>query len=200
MQLVFVRHAMPDTVAPRDPYDPQLSAHGAAQADATARVLGRHRVDAIYSSPTTRTLETAGALARLVQLDVDTVPALREFNTGSGEYVAVEELRRRDDPRWHALQRGELYDCPVSADALRLTIGDAVEAIVGRHPRSTAVVFTHAGVINLYLGHLLGITRPIWTAAGHAAISRVLADRSGRRTVLSLNEATHLPFDGPQIG
>jgi len=172
---------------------------GASQADATALVLHRHTVDAIYSSPARRTRETAEALARLVHLPVETVPALREFNAGSGEYIDVDELRRRDDSRWHALQRGELYDCPVPADELRRAIVEAVDAVVARHPAGTAVLFTHAGVVNLYLGYLLGIDRAIWTAPGHAAISRVLAGRDGRRTVASLNETAHLLVDDPHL-
>jgi 2,3-bisphosphoglycerate-dependent phosphoglycerate mutase len=199
MQLVLVRHAKPDTVGPDDPCDPQLSRTGASQAQATAKVLRRHGVDAIYSSPTRRAMETAEPLALKLRLPVETVPALREFNAGSGEYVDVDELRRRNDPRWQALQRGELYDCPVTADELRRTIVEAVDVIVARHPGATAVLFTHAGVVNLYLGHLLGIGRPVWTAPGHAAISRVLADRGGRRMVASLNETAHLPVDGARV-
>jgi probable phosphoglycerate mutase len=179
-------------VAPVDPYDPQLSRLGVLQAVATANLLRDDGLEAIYSSPTRRTRETAGTLAQLMHLPIGTVTALREFNAGSGEYVDVDELRRRNDPRWHALQRGELYDCPVTADELRRPIVEAVDAIVASHPGATVVVFTHAGVINLYLGHLLGISRAVWTAPGHAAVSRVLADRAGRRMVASLNETAHL--------
>jgi len=125
-------------------------------------------------------------------MPIETLPELREFNTESAEYVDVDEMRRRGDPRWQALQRGDLYDCPVPPDELRRTIAGAVDGIARRHPGGTAVVFTHAGVVNLYLGHLLGITRAIWTAPGHAAVSRVLADRRGRRMVMSLNETGHL--------
>lgn len=199
MQLIFVRHGKPDVDAPGDPSDPRLSAEGAAQAHTTARVLVRQRVAAIYSSPARRAVETARVLSLCVQLDVETLPELAEFNAGSGEYVDVDELRRRKDPRWDVLQRGELYDCDKTAAELRRTISGTADSIIRRHPGGTAVVFTHAGVVNLYIGSLLGISQPIWTAPAHASISRVLADRRGRRTVLSVNESAHLTLTPPRL-
>ena len=50
----------------------------------------------------------------------------------------------------------------------------------------------HGAVINLYLGHVLGLARLLWFEPNYASISRVRASRDGVRSVVSLNETAHL--------
>ena len=50
----------------------------------------------------------------------------------------------------------------------------------------------HAGVINAYLGHVLGIDAGLAFPIDYTSISRVLAGRDGRRTVFSVNETQHV--------
>ena len=42
------------------------------------------------------------------------------------------------------------------------------------------------------LGSVLGVTRPLWFEPGYTSLSRMLASRSGIRSVGSLNELAHL--------
>ena len=50
----------------------------------------------------------------------------------------------------------------------------------------------HGGVINLYLGRILGVERHLWFEPGYTSISRVAASRDGHRTIVTLNETAHL--------
>ena len=64
------------------------------------------------------------------------------------------------------------------------------------HPGGTAVLFTHAGVINAYAGHVVGQDRALWLALpyspAYGSITRVIADRGTSRSLISVNETGHV--------
>jgi broad specificity phosphatase PhoE len=193
MKLLLIRHGEASDEFARDgAADPGLTALGEAQAEAVAAFLQSEQIAAIHSSPARRALATAQPLAEKIGLEIREEAALLEFNHGASDYLSIEEMRRRGDPRWDALQRGELYDSALTAAELRTRIASAIDRIVSQHAGETVAVFTHAGVINLHVGGLVGARAAIWTAPGHAGISRILADRRGRRMLLSLNELAHV--------
>ena len=195
MELVLVRHALPvriDATEHGGPADPGLSDLGRQQAGRLVDALAHDDVDVLFSSPAARALETAEPLAAKLGLPLQVEPGLAEFDKDHGAYVPVEELRAENDPRWHALVRGELQDSGVDPQAFRRTVVEAVEEIVTRYPGRRAVLFSHSGTINAYTGHVLGQERVLWFAPAYASITRVGAARDGRRGVVSLNETGHV--------
>lgn len=195
MELVLVRHALParvDVAPGGGAADPGLVALGVDQARRVVRALDGEPVTAIYTSPAARARQTAEPLAEALGLPPVVEPGIAEFDTADPSYVPVEELRAADDPRWHALRRGDLSSTGVDPDAFRAQVVAAVEAVVARHPGGRAVLFTHAGACNAYLGHVLGQDRAIWFAPAYCSLSRVGAARDGRRGVVSLNETGHV--------
>jgi probable phosphoglycerate mutase len=69
---------------------------------------------------------------------------------------------------------------------------DCVERVVAETRSQRVAVICHGGVINAYLGHVLGIERPLWFEPRYASIHRVAASRDGVRSIVSLNETAHL--------
>jgi probable phosphoglycerate mutase len=200
VQLIFVRHGLPERqIVTGGPADPGLSPTGRAQAAALGDWLGAERVDAIVTSPARRARETAAPLARCCGLEPTTVADLDEFDAGSASYVPVEEMRSAGDPRWELLRRGRLYGTDAEAREFRGRVVAAVEAVVAAHPGGRVAVVCHGGVINAYLGHILGIETPLWFGARYTGICRVLASRSEHRSLVSLNEVPHLPRDGLRV-
>ena len=65
------------------PQDPPLTPLGCAQAAATARALAGERIDAVYSSPFLRCMQTAAAIAAAHGLQVRIEPGLGEFLNSS---------------------------------------------------------------------------------------------------------------------
>ena len=59
-------------------------------------------------------------------------------------------------------------------------------------------IVCHGGVINAYIGHILGIEQDMFFRPAHASISRVLAG-DGRRVVSTLNEMHHLASVAPEL-
>lgn len=193
MELILVRHARPVHRRTTDgtPANPGLAPEGQRQAELLAGWLTAERVDAVVSSPASRAIQTAEPLVEQLGAELRLVDGLREFDAGATEYVPVEQLQAAGDPRWHAMARGELYDCPDPA-GFRDRVVAAVEGVIGGHPGERVVAFSHAGVINVYAGHVLGLARDIWFAPDYTSITRVAGSRNGRRGLRSLNETPHL--------
>jgi broad specificity phosphatase PhoE len=195
MELVLVRHALPvriDATPDGRPADPGLADLGREQAQRVLHALEHDEVAAVYTSPAARARETAQPLAEALGLEAVVEPGIAEFDADETSYVPVEELRAADDPRWHALVRGDLSQTTVDPVAFRNRVVAAVEGVVGRHPGERVVLFTHSGTLNAYAGHVLGQPRAIWFAPAYASVSRIGAARDGRRGVVSLNETTHV--------
>lgn len=195
MELVLIRHALPvriDAVPGGGPADPGLALRGVQQAARIPAALACDRVTALYSSPAKRALETAQPLAEALGLELQIESGIKEFDAADSSYVPVEELKANNDPRWHALVRGDLYSSGVDPVAFRARVVEAVERIAAAHPGGRAVLFTHSGAVNAYTGHVLAQERPLWFAPAYCSITRVAVNRAGKHGMVSLNETGHI--------
>ncbi len=195
MEIVLVRHALPiriDGAAGGVPANPGLAVRGFEQAARVPAALALDEVDAVYVSPALRAQQTAGPLLEALSLTPTESAGIAEFDTSDSSYVPIEELRAANDPRWELLKSGNLYSAGVDPVAFRERVVDAVEEIVAAHPGGRAVLFSHAGTINAYAGHVLGQEKTIWFGPQYCSITRIACARGGRRGVTSLNETGHV--------
>ncbi|MBN9100248.1 MULTISPECIES: histidine phosphatase family protein [unclassified Pseudonocardia] len=192
MQLVLVRHALPERVQDAGgPADPALTPLGEKQAARLVDALGTD-VAALYSSPLARARATAAPLAAALGREPEIVPELREYDADADHYVPVHEMARVDPDAWERMRAG-LLPAHVDVPAFTARVDAALERIVAAHPgRATVVVVAHAGVVNTWLAHLLGLDRPLAFPLDYTGITRVLAGRDGRRLVRSVNETGHV--------
>ena len=98
MRLILVRHGQTDWNQENRVQgfsDIGLNEVGRNQAERLARALKLEGIEAIYSSPLKRTLETARAISRFHQVKVETDDGLKELNTGELEGLTSGELRSR---------------------------------------------------------------------------------------------------------
>jgi probable phosphoglycerate mutase len=129
-------------------------------------------------------------------------PDVAEYDKNSSEYVPVEQLKADNDPRWQAMLDGIWeQDAEDQDDFNARTIG-AIERIIGAHRGERVAIVCHGGVINAYLTHLLdlevgsrGFFYPNYTS-----IHRVAAASSGERSVVTINETSHLRGTGLPMG
>jgi probable phosphoglycerate mutase len=197
MDLLLVRHAEPVRVAPGErgggAADPELTAGGREQAQHLAAWLAAEPIDHVVSSPLRRARETASPVAAAHGVDIEIVDALQEWDAHADSYIPVEELRETKDDRWVAMVEGRWEDYG-GEDPQRFTarVVASIDAIIDAHPGGRVVVVCHGGVINVYLGALLGLDRHLWFDPAYTSISRVLASRGGARSLASLNETGHL--------
>ena len=194
MEIVFVRHGLPLRIELETGIaDPDLAAEGLEQAERMAAYLGVEDVEAVYVSPLRRALETASPLCKVLGLEAVVSEGVAEFDRNSREYVPVEELRATNDPRWEKLLRGEWDGVDEDPSLFKARVVATVEDMIARHPGGRVVVVCHGGVINQYLAHVLGIETHVgFFYPKYTSIHRVMAARSGERSIVSINEASHL--------
>ena len=194
MEIVLVRHGLPLRVELETGIaDPELAAEGHEQAEKMAAYLGVEDVEAVYVSPLRRALETARPLCKVLGLEAVVSEGVAEFDRNSREYVPVEELRATNDPRWEKLLRGEWDGVDEDPSIFKARVVGTVEDMIARHPGGRVVVVCHGGVINQYLAHVLGIETHVgFFYPKYTSIHRVMAARSGQRSIVSINEASHL--------
>ena len=102
-----MRHGLPVRKENTDgPADPELSVDGHAQAALFAAYMMSESVDAIYSSPLRRAVQTAEPLSVALGIEPILVPGIAEWDQHSNEYIPVEELKAANDPRWLEMAKG----------------------------------------------------------------------------------------------
>lgn len=139
--------------------DLELTERGRQQAQALAQALQHEPLDAVYSSPLRRALETARLIAQPHGLAVQTDAELMEMDQGELEGLTGEEMRRlypellaewRVHPAQVKLPGGE------SLAQLQERAWAAIEHIRARHPEGVVVVvghnFTNVAILCRVLG------------------------------------------------
>jgi len=195
MELLWVRHGEPVRIEPGTGVraDPELTDRGTEQAQRLAAWLAFEPIDAIVSSPLLRAVDTAAPIAKSCGVEVEVVEGLIEYDSNSDHYIPMEELRVTKDDRWQAMVDGRWdqfgADLP---EVFRARVDETVTELITRFAGKRVVAVCHGGVINVALGSVLGVVQPLWFEPGYTSLSRMIASRSGIRSVASLNELAHL--------
>ena len=195
MELLWVRHGEPERIAPGTgvPADPALTPRGREQAARLATWLAVEPIDVVLSSPQRRAVETATPIARAHGLEVRITPGLIEYDANSDSYIPMEELRASNDPQLTAMYEGRWEEFGAeSTDSFRARVTETLDAIIDAHPGRRVVAVCHGGVINAAFAIALGLDRHLWFEPHYTSLSRMVASRTGVRSVASLNERAHL--------
>ncbi len=197
-----MRHALPvKRVAVDGPADPVLSEAGHAQARHLAEYLRPERLDAIYASPLNRAIQTATPVSEVAGIGVLVEPGVSEYDRNSDTYIPVEELKATNDPRWQAMLAGRREPGDETPEQFDTRVIDSIEALIGAHTGQKIAVVCHGGVINAYLARVLGIGSTAgFFYPNYTSIHRVIAARSGERTISTINETAHLRGTGLPVG
>ena len=176
--------------------DTQLNQTGKKQAESLALRLKAEPIQAIYSSPLQRALDTAQAIARYHRTEVEIEPALKEIEAGGLEGTPIEQIGSRLD---QLLTRGDesgsffkKHGGESLAEVQQRAWG-TIQSLVRQYPDGEIVVVSHyftlltiiCSVLNLPLSHL-GRLR-----IGPGSISTIVIDEQTLRLVL-FNDSCHL--------
>lgn len=190
MELILVRHALPEWAEDDPAKDPPLSMRGCDQARALAQRWRSVEFHAVYSSPARRAYQTAAIAIGDRPLEITVLPGIAEFDWGEGGYVPFEQAH---------VHRPELADrmrAVFTADTSemvrwRAQVVEAIDSVVAEHPSSRVAVVCHAGVILTYLAHV-SRADPTAFRIDYTGSTIILAGRDGRRTVRVVNDTCHL--------
>lgn len=200
-QLLLIRHAQQevDLGGPVGALvDPPLSETGRLQAELLGEALSVEHIDAVYSSPLRRARETAAAIARHHRLEVVIRDDLREVeiwrdvppDKTAEEFLGADLLRGIRE-RMLVEKVWDVYPYSESSAEFRRRCINGIEAIIARHPAERVAVVCHGGVINAYVGHIIGSRYDMFFRPAHTSVS-VVAAGQGRRALHSLNDVYHL--------
>ncbi|HET7010712.1 MAG TPA: histidine phosphatase family protein [Anaerolineales bacterium] len=161
--VLLIRHGVNDWVGRRLPgwtSGLHLNHRGRAQAEAVASLLKPARLEALYSSPLERTLETAAPIARASGLRVRTRQGLIEVNPGDWKGKSLRVLRHRK--LWSVIQHTpSLARFPggESFPEAQARIVAEIDSLRADHPAPGATIacVTHADVIKLAIAHYVGL-------------------------------------------
>lgn len=199
-EILLIRHAVNDFVKTGKlaGWTPgvHLNDEGRAQAAALGERLANTKLDAIYSSPLDRTMETAQAvLAHHPDLQLQVVEDIGELKIGDWQGAELSKLYRRK--QWFMVQAFPSRTQFPNGETFRqaqVRAVDALEAMVQQHPRGRIAVFSHADIIKLVLAFYLGAPLDMFQRinVSPASISIIVVGY-GRITVQQINETTYLP-------
>lgn len=176
----------------------QLSERGQMQAARLAARLQNVAIDAIYSSNSTRALDTAAPIAASHALEILPRPDLRELGYGEWEGLTGEEIRR-DFPdawqRWHVERRlSDKISGGESWEEVEARMTCALSAILAAHPEQTVAVVGHGGSLRLLI--LRALDLPLSALRrfhlDNASISRLQFSPDAPGRLLSVNDTGHL--------
>ena len=137
-----------------------LTQQGRQQAQALADNLATAPIKAIYSSPLERTLETAGPLAKALNLDIIPNPGLLETNCGDWQGQSVKKLRRQKI--WQSVQQHpSLFHFPggESIAECQHRMVQVIESLRLQYSSQDLVAcFSHSDPIKLVVAYYLGLS------------------------------------------
>lgn len=171
-----------------------LNENGHRQAAALAERLAHLPIQAIYSSPLERCMETATHLAAPHTLDIIEFPEIGEVKYGEWEGEKIADLAKLKE--WHTIQFfPSRFEFP-EGESLRGVQTRAVNAIEGlarQHSDEMVIVVAHADVIKLVLAHYLGAHIDLFQRIGlsPASVSVIALMKHGGVRVVRVND------DGP---
>lgn len=177
-----------------------LNAEGQRQAEDLARRLAAVPLEAVFSSPVDRALDTARIVALCHKLDVLVRPGLAEGDMGAWTGKSIKELE--DSDRWKQVQAhpagvkwggdGE------TVDQVQARLVAEIDSIVRAHPEGIVAVVSHADPIKAVLAHYLKMDLNEFQrlVVSPASVSVLLFDKEVVR-LLHLNQVGQIKLAKP---
>ena len=183
----------------------QVTPRGQKQSDALAERFRDVPIDAVWSSDLQRTKDTAGAILKYHDLQLETTPRLREANLGvwegrpwgDVEYESPEQMYyfNHDPAKW-SIPQCERF--PEVQARMRAVLAE----IAARYDGQTVAVVSHGVAIRSFLASALGVKSEQIDTLPHGDNTAVacLQYDGGELTVRSYNDASHLPEELSTFG
>jgi phosphoserine phosphatase len=139
--------------------DPPLNDAGREQAATLAASLAGEQLDAVYSSPLRRAVETADVVAAPHGLEPTPVEALREVDVGSWQGLTRTEIESRYPEqfrRWLAFEQG--WEDGETYEEMGVRVVGALSELSARHAGERVLALTHGGPIRAAIAAASGIS------------------------------------------
>ena len=198
MKIILARHGETEWNVKevfRGTIDIELNETGAKQAELLARYLSESKVDAVYSSPLKRALETAEAIARYHQLPVAITTGLKDFDYGEWQGLPHQEVKTRYRElyvKWlTAPHQVEMPGGECLGDVRERAV-DVVNDTITKY-RGTVVLVSHRVVNKVLICALLGLDNShFWNIKLDTCGITTFLYENGRFVLASHNDTSFL--------
>ncbi len=180
--------------------DVPLSEVGRRQAQLLAKRLQSLPVEALYSSPLQRALETANIIGVAIRLDPMPDPRLMELSYGTWEGSTSAECRRTDPENYRAWEMDPAAVAPPGGESGEQLVGRVrpfLADLAQKHPTGNVVVVCHRTVCRLLSCYIMGAPLSEYRKRipmDNAALN-IFEEREGKSRVMAINDTSHLGLD-----
>jgi len=176
--------------------DIPLDETGKREAELAAEALREEAIHAVYSSPLSRSFETAQHIARLHNLPVEPLEAIIDISYGDWEGSSDEKVRGTypelhklwlEHPQKVRFPRGE------SLDEVRIRTMNAVSRLTVKHKDQTIVFVAHRVPNKVICCALIGLDNShFWRIQQDTACTNLFTHKNGQWIVTLLNDTSYL--------
>lgn len=202
-RVVLVRHGQTDWNRDqifRGRVDVPLNETGRAEARKIGEALRGIPLDAVYSSPLSRAVETARAILVHHSLELRTDPGLMDIDYGRWQGVALNEVKRMYPDLYRAWsETPESVQMPggESLEDVRRRTMEALKRICRTHPGGTVLIVAHRVVNKVLLCAVMGLdNRHFWAIKQDNCALNVFDYGNGSYVLHLLNDTCHLKSVG----
>jgi probable phosphoglycerate mutase len=201
--LLLIRHGTNDWVHGRlAGWTPgvHLNDDGRRQAGALAERLAFLPIDAIYTSPLDRTVETAQVVAGPRGMPLRLIEGLGEVKYGEWQGAELKELYRHE--LWPGVQfypSGTRFPGGETLGEAQMRMVATLDSLRAQHPKGIIAVFSHADIIKLALAYYIGMHMDLFQRleVSPCSVSALFFTRMGPR-LLAYNDTGSLEHLKPK--
>jgi len=184
--------------------DVDLDRVGLKQAELLGKYLSNWELEAIYSSPLRRALDTANMVARYQKVAVRVAEGLTDFDYGEWQSVPEQEVKKLYPAllnEWHSNPHKVRTPGGESLEDVRRRVVELINDILPRH-RGNVLLVSHRVVIKVLICYLLGLDNShFWNISQDVAGITIFNYADGRFVLTKHNKTSHLQeLQKPQLG
>jgi broad specificity phosphatase PhoE len=168
---------------------------GIRQAELLGKYLSNWELEAIYSSPLGRALDTANIVARHHKVAAAVAEGLTDFDYGKWQSLSEQEVRRLYPAllnKWHSNPHRVRMPGGESLQDVRRRAVEVLNGMISRH-RGDILLVSHRVVIKIVVCHLLGLDNShFWNIRQDVCGITVFDYMDGRFVLTRHNDTSHL--------
>jgi broad specificity phosphatase PhoE len=175
--------------------DVNLDAVGVKQADLLGKYLGNCRLEAVYSSPLKRALDTATIVARYQKVGVHTAEDIIDLDYGEWQSLSEQQVERLYPAllkEWHNSPHKARIPGGESLEDVRGRVIELVNDVLSRH-QGRILLVSHRVVLKVLICSLLGLDDShFWNISQDVCGITVFNYVDGRFVLTRHNDTSHL--------
>ena len=184
--------------------DIPLDEVGLRQAEAVAEALAAEQITRVMTSPLSRAVKTAEALAASRQIVPVVMPAFIDMDFGEWEgqqHAVVREQFPELYAAWRDRPQEVQFPGGEDLEAVRLRAGAALDELVEQYPGETMAIVSHRVVNKLIICHILGLDNShFWQIKQDTACLNRFRAIGGGYVLDCLNDTCHMRRLGFAVG